>query len=304
MIYRAVLSTILMAAMGFTIPASAEPPDAQGSQTGLEWMKSAPAFCQSKPYSSLTPEQMASCEEAAFRNLSKNWRNVTASNGQGYEVALDTIYRNLPSNMDSGATLRAATVIVYESQGELFNPNNVRHFYFDCHDHFQTFQQGWSPVAYFPPLSVVAEIASIACDKSGPEANAGTQATTPETPSYDPIPEGWNIKIGLPGTLSVGAEYCTQSGNCHYVGEGNVGLIQVCQETPDAEACLKARVPVQVLASSPNGSAIVRLNGRNYGVGGAQWEHRGPDGSSIGGPVSVIYQGASIPLRLGWQPSR
>jgi hypothetical protein len=148
--------------------ASANPPNAQSSQTGLEWMKSAPAFCQSKPYSSLTPEQMASCEEAAFRNLSKNWRNVTASNGQVYEVALDTIYRNLPSNMDSGATLRAATVIVYESQGEPFNPNNVRHFYFDCHDHFQTFQQEWSPVAYFPPLSVVAKIASIACDEPGP----------------------------------------------------------------------------------------------------------------------------------------
>jgi hypothetical protein len=283
---------------------SAEPPNAQGSQTGLEWMKSAPAFCQSKPYSSLTPEQRAPCEEAAFRNLSKNWRDVTASNGQVYEVALDTIYRNLPSNMDSGATLRAVTVIVYESQGELFNPNNVRHFYFDCRDHFQTFQQEWSPVAYFPPLSVVAKIASIACDKSEPEANVGTQATPPETPSYDPIPEGWNIKIGLPGTLSVGAEYCTQSGNCQYVGEGNVGLIQACQETPDAESCLKARVPVQVLASSPNGSVIVRLNGRNYGVSGVQWEHREPDGSSIGGPVSVIYQGASIPLRLGWQPGR
>jgi hypothetical protein len=134
--------------------------------------------------------------------------------------------------------------------------------------------------------------------------NAGAKGAPPETPSYDPVPEAWNIKIGLPGTLSVGAEYCTQSGNCQYVGEGNIGLIQVCQETPDAEACLKARVPVQVLASSPNGSVIVRLNGRNYGVGGMQWEHREPDGSSIGGPVSVIYQGVTIPLRLGWQPSR
>jgi hypothetical protein len=285
-------------------PDTSEPPSAQGSQTGLEWLKSAAAFCSSKPYSSLTPEQMASCEESAFHNLWKNWRNVTASNGQVYEVALDTIYRNLPSNMDSGATLRAATVIVYESQGQPFNPNNVRHFYFDCHDRFQTFQQEWFPVTYFPPLSVVAEIASIACNTSGPEATKGRQATPSETPSYDPIPEAWNIKIGLPGTLSVGAEYCTQSGNCQYVEEGNVGLIQVCQETPDAEPCLKARVPVQVLASSPNGGVIVRLNGRNYGVGGVQWEHREPDGSSIGGPVSVIYHGASIPLRLGWQPSR
>jgi hypothetical protein len=334
MMYRAtVLGVVFMAAgIGFTIPAHAEawdeseffrqdtlfsvaslnatpdsPADlqsAQGSQAGIEWLKSAPAFCSSKPYSNLSREQMASCEEAAFRNLSKNWRDVTASNGQVYEVALDTIYRNLPGNMDSGASLRAATVIVYEPQGQPFDPTNVRHFYFDCHDHFQTFQKEWSSVSYFPPLSVVAEIASIACNTSGPEANKAKQATPPETPSYDPIPEAWNIKIGLPGTLSVGAEYCTQSGNCQYVGEGNDELMQVCQETPDAEPCLRARVPVQVLASSPNGSVIVRLNGRNYGVGGVQWEHREPDGSSIGGPVSVIYHGVSIPLRLGWQPSR
>jgi hypothetical protein len=145
------------------------------------------------------------------------------------------------------------------------------------------------------PGSTTVDKRSSPSPKAAPDASA--------KPSYDPIPEGWNIKIGLPGTLSVGAEYCTQSGDCQYVGEGNVGLIQVCQETPDAEPCLKARVPVQVLASSPNGSVIVRLNERNYGVGGVQWEHREPDGSSIGGPVSVIYQGASIPLRLGWQPS-
>jgi hypothetical protein len=136
------------------------------------------------------------------------------------------------------------------------------------------------------------------------KGNGEAQAKSPELLSYDPIPAGWSIKIDLPGTLSVGAEYCTQSGNCRYVGEDKAGLVQMCQETPDAEPCLKARVPVQVLASSPNGSVIVRLNGRNYGIGGVQWEHREPDGSSIGGPVSVIYQGVSVPLRLGWQPNR
>jgi hypothetical protein len=136
------------------------------NQVGLEWMKSAPAFCQSASYSSLTPEQMASCNEAAFRSLSKNWKNVTASNGQVYEVALDTISRNLPSNINPGATLRAATVMVYESQGEPFNPNNVFTFYFDCHDHFQIFQQDFSPVTYFPPQSISAKISSIACDSS------------------------------------------------------------------------------------------------------------------------------------------
>lgn len=149
------------------------------------------------------------------------------------------------------------------------------------------------------PGSATVDTGSLPSPKAAPDASA-----EPPDASYDPIPEAWSIKIGLPGTLSVGAEYCTQSGKCHDVGEGTVGFIQQCQETPDAEPCLKARIPVQVLASSQNGSVIVRLNGRNYAVGGIQWEHREPDGSSIGGPVSVIYQGASIPLRLGWQPGR
>jgi hypothetical protein len=124
---------------------------------------------------------------------------------------------------------------------------------------------------------------------------------------YNPIPEGWSIKIGLPGTLSVGAEYCTQMGQCKYVGDDIVGFsiggspvggIQGCQSLPDAEPCLKARIPVQVLAASPAGSVIVRLNGRNYAVSGNQWYKREPDGHFIGGPVSVIQNGVSVPLWL------
>lgn len=124
---------------------------------------------------------------------------------------------------------------------------------------------------------------------------------------YDPIPKAWNIKIGLPGTLSVGAEYCTQAGQCKYVGDNIVGFrvgrtpvggIQGCQMMPDAEPCLKARIPVDVLAVSPAGSVIVRLKGKNYAVGGVQWYKREPDGSFIGGPVSVIYNGVSIPLQM------
>jgi Surface-adhesin protein E len=111
-------------------------------------------------------ERMASLNEAAFRNLSKNWRNVTASNGQVYEIAMDTIDHNLPNNVEPVATLRAATVVVYGPQEKPFNANNVQHLYFDCRGHFQTFQQDWSPVADIPALSVAAEVASIACDNS------------------------------------------------------------------------------------------------------------------------------------------
>lgn len=130
---------------------------------GYEWLKSAPAFCRSEPYSNLTPEQMSKCDEAAFRHLSKHWQTITAANGQAYEIALDTVYRNLADNVDSGATLRAATVVVYISEGDTFNPDNVLHFYFDCHDRFQTFSSRWSPTAYAPPLSIAAKISSVAC---------------------------------------------------------------------------------------------------------------------------------------------
>ncbi len=132
-------------------------------EVGHEWMKSAPAFCRSESYSNLTPKQIAICNEVAFRSTSKNWENVKASNGQVYEVALDTINHNLSGLRTN---LLAASVQVYENQGEPFNLNNVITFYFDCHDHFQTFQEGWSPVSYAPPLSVVGRIASIACNKS------------------------------------------------------------------------------------------------------------------------------------------
>jgi hypothetical protein len=122
---------------------------------------------------------------------------------------------------------------------------------------------------------------------------------------YDPIPPAWNIRIGLPGTLSVGAEYCTRLGECKYVGDDIVGFtiggvavggIQGCQGMPNAAPCQKAKIPVDVLAASPSGSVIVRLNGRNYAVAGVSWYKREPNGSLIGGPVSVIYQGVSIPL--------
>jgi hypothetical protein len=135
------------------------------SQNGHEWMDSAPTFCQSKPYSNLTPKQMNICAEATFRHLSKNWKTLTAENGQAYEIALDTVFRNLPNNLDSRADLRAATVVAYISEGEVFNPENVVHFYFDCHDRFQTFQRLWSQVIYAPPLSIAAKIASIACSQ-------------------------------------------------------------------------------------------------------------------------------------------
>jgi hypothetical protein len=264
---------------------------------GHKWMESAPSFCRSKPYSNLTPRQMSMCDEAAFRYLSKNWKTITASNGQAYEVALDTIVRPLPDNSDPRATLRSASVLVYMSEGSTFNHDNVLHFYFDCHDRFQTHSSGsyssWSPTAYAPPLSIAAKISFLACKHGITRKKQTNLPSTTIEKSYEPIPPAWNIKIGLPGILLVGAQYCTQSGKCESVGNDIVGLtiggtavggIQGCQAMPDTEPCLKARIPVEVLAMSPRGSVIVRLHEKNYGVGGQS--------------VYILYKGVSMPLDL------
>jgi hypothetical protein len=346
MIFRvAVLSTILMAGMGFTIPAHAEAwtikgtcskgniAESDGVQTGvangmsgndyLALMKRARvAHLTLGSDGFLWATQLVQCDSVIVwvKANSKGDTLVSFSNGDPAKPVLG--FTGVPIDGD-GPSFFSDSVYLGDGKPAMpLNPNGNGqscHFYFTDHG---TFTQGWqnrlttiecnvrvkgadghlvnANVTFDvsqPPGGTTVDKGSSPSPKAAPDASA-------EPPSYDPIPDGWNIKIDLPGTLSVGAEYCTQSGNCQYVGQGNVGLIQVCQETPDAEPCLKARVPVQVLASSTNGSVIVRLNGRNYGVGGVQWEHREPDGSSIGGPVSVIYQGASIPLRLGWQPSR
>ena len=124
---------------------------------------------------------------------------------------------------------------------------------------------------------------------------------------YDPIPPAWSIKIGLPGLLSVGAQYCTQSGKCTVVGseiEGftvggsKIGGIQGCQMQPDLEPCETAKIPVEVLAMSKNGSAIIRLNNKNYGVGGNNWYKKRQDGEYNGGPILVISNGIRIPLHM------
>lgn len=302
---RILISGLILAAMQMVVTL----PMAMADDDGHGWLKSAPAYCRSEPYSNLTPKQMLKCDEAAFRDMSKNWKTITASNGQAYEIALDTITRPLPANSDGGATLRAASVLVYLSEGDTFNPDNVLHFYFDCHDRFQTFSSRWSPTAYAPPLSIAAKISSVACRHAISQNIHAKPPSKLDDKSYDPIPSGWDIKIGLPGKLIVGAEYCTQSGKCKFVGNDIVGLsiggtavggIQGCEMMRDAEACRAAEVPVEVLATNRNGSVIVRLEGKNYAVGGMKWYKPKPesDGSFMGGPVTVIYQGVSMPLQM------
>jgi hypothetical protein len=108
---------------------------------------------------------------------------------------------------------------------------------------------------------------------------------------YEPIPKGWDIKVGLPGTLLVGAQFCTQSGKCQLVGDDIVGFtiggtavggVQGCRAMPGAEPCLKAELPVLVLAESLAGSVIVRLMGKNY--------------ATSKDFVSVVYRGVRMLL--------
>jgi hypothetical protein len=153
---------------------------------------------------------------------------------------------------------------------------------------------------------------------SAPRAAAQQLSDKPQkvVDGYDPIPAAWNIKIDLLGFLPVGTEYCTQAGKCRFVGDElrfKIGDVivrgpQGCGQNVDDPACVKARVPVQVLAASPAGSIIVRLNGTNYATGGPQWYKKQADGSYIGGPVTIIYKGVTtasmcVPKVNGWPTS-
>ena len=146
--------------------------------------------------------------------------------------------------------------------------------------------------------------------EAGDPATPTNAAARAARPSYDPIPPGWNIPMNIPGWLSVGAEYCTQSGECKVVGEGSGGLGPIplkgggtappsigCRENPEYPACISARVPVQLLARAPTGVVIVRLNDRNYAIGGLAWAYERPDGTAIGGPIMVkADDGEFLPL--------
>jgi hypothetical protein len=71
-----------------------------------------------------------------------------------------------------------------------------------------------------------------------------------------------------------------------------------CRENPDYPACITGRVSVQLLArGSMGGATIVRLNGRNYVVGGLEWAYERLDGTAIGGPIMVqAADGEILPL--------
>jgi hypothetical protein len=118
--------------------------------------------------------------------------------------------------------------------------------------------------------------------------------------SYNPIPPAWSIKINMPGLLSAATEYCglTGRGDCAWVGNDVIGphgerclgdLVGPHGERyprleQNSETCLKARLPVQVLAISPTTDvSIVRLKGRNYTVAPSNWHKTQlePDGSLV-----------------------
>ena len=113
--------------------------------------------------------------------------------------------------------------------------------------------------------------------------------------------------MDVPGWLSVGAEYCTQSRECKTVGEGPDGLDPIplqgggtappsigCRENPEYAACIAARVPVR--------------NGRNYAIGGLDV---GPIGIGVFIAPSVPYSSADLsrtpeiffPVRIGKTPN-
>lgn len=112
--------------------------------------------------------------------------------------------------------------------------------------------------------------------------------------------------MNIPGVLSVGARYCTQQGKCETVG-AQLGAIPLkdggsapaeigCRINPEFEACLANRLPVQLLARTPAGSVIARINDRNYAITGQEWALEKSDASAIGGPIMIEVAGELSPL--------
>jgi hypothetical protein len=175
------------------------------------------------------------------------------------------------------------------------------HFYFTDHG---TFTQGWENRLTTIECNLKVKGADghlvtgdVRFDVTRPTVGetgnvARPAGSGPKTKSYDPIPNNWK-KIDVPGLLPIETEYCTESGECHFVGEEVPGLLNTCQTTPAAERCLKARMPVQILAVSSGGLLIVSLNGRNYSIVLPRSGERLADGSSTA-DLLVIYHGKTM----------
>jgi len=165
-------------------------------------------------------------------------------------------------------------------------------------------------LALLTAISISIVTAGIAATQNASSSPPARPSAPVERPSYDPLPPSWNIQLNRPGWLSVGAQYCTQSGHCKIVGEGPDGLPPIplkdggtappsigCRENPDYPPCISARVPVQLLVRSPAGATIFKLEGLNYAVGGLEWAFERPDGTTIGGPIMVENaDGELLPL--------
>jgi TPR repeat protein len=88
------------------------------------------------------------------------WQTIEADNGAVYALDLKSIVQ-MANGL--GAT-SGVTVGVYVVEGELFDPNGLRSFIFDCAGHFQIFSgAGFSPMRYAPPRSIAAKIGILAC---------------------------------------------------------------------------------------------------------------------------------------------
>lgn len=129
--------------------------------------------------------------------------------------------------------------------------------------------------------------------------------------SYDPVPPGWSRRIDQPGLILVGGEYCTQDGKCHWVGEAmpeavypdgtRIAGIQACNMRQQQPECERARMSVQVLAASPGGSFIVRMNGVNYGTTASHLVIQS-GGQLVPADRYTPFAGATVPPRAQYGP--
>ena len=126
--------------------------------------------------------------------------------------------------------------------------------------------------------------------------------------SFDPVPARFSVTMNIPGVLTVGARYCDARGKCQMVGE-HLGAIPLkgggaanpeigCRLNPEHELCVTNRLSVTLLARTPSGSVLARINDQNFAIAGQPWALERADGSAIGGPVMIEVEGELSPLHL------
>jgi hypothetical protein len=115
--------------------------------------------------------------QAAYQRL-ECWHKIEADNGAVYQLDLGLIQRFADG----------ASSVVYTDEGGVFNPMNMKQWFFNCQGHFSvTLDRGSTPMTYAAPRSVAARISNLVC--VGASVKKSRQGFEDETSSTIPLVE-------------------------------------------------------------------------------------------------------------------